>query len=43
MNYTTLQAAITDYLHRTDLAAKLPDFIGLAEAEIFRRTGRARG
>lgn len=36
MNYTTLQAAITDYLHRTDLAAKLPDFIGLAEAEIFR-------
>lgn len=36
MNYTTLQAEIASYLHRGDLTAKIPTFIGLAEAFLFR-------
>lgn len=36
MNYTDLQTKIADYLHRTDLAAKIPGFISTAEAFLFR-------
>lgn len=36
MSYATLQTAIADYLHRTDLTAKIPTFIATAEAYIFR-------
>jgi hypothetical protein len=36
MNYTTLQSEVASYLHRTDLAAKIPTFIELAEAYLFR-------
>jgi len=36
MTYTTLQALIADYLARTDLTSKLPTFISLAEAYLFR-------
>jgi len=36
MNYTTLQSNVADFLHRTDLTAKIPTFIELAEAYIFR-------
>lgn len=36
MNYTQLQAAIADYLHRSDLTAQIPTFISLAEATLFR-------
>jgi len=36
MNYTTLQAEIASYLHRGDLGSKIPTFIGLAEAFLFR-------
>lgn len=32
--YTDLMAEIADYLHRTDLTAKIPGFITLAESEI---------
>lgn len=35
-NYTELQAALTRYLRRGDLAASLPDFITLAEAKLNR-------
>lgn len=33
-NYTSLQASVADWLHRTDLTALLPDFVQLAEARI---------
>lgn len=35
--YSALQAAVADWLHRTDLTARIPDFIRLAEASINRR------
>lgn len=36
MSYTTLQADIAGYLHRTDLTAAIPGFIALAEAHMLR-------
>ena len=36
MNYTELQSEVASYLHRTDLTAKIPTFIELAEAYLFR-------
>lgn len=36
MTYTDLQTNVTAYLHRADLAAKMPGFIALAEAFMFR-------
>ena len=36
MSYTTLQADVADRLHRTDLTAKIPGFIALAEQFMFR-------
>ena len=36
MSYSTLKAGIADYLHRTDLTAKIPGFITLAENFMFR-------
>ena len=36
MTYTQLQTDIAGYLHRTDLAAKIPGFIALAESAMFR-------
>jgi len=33
-NYTDLQASVANFLHRTDLAAIIPDFITLAEIRI---------
>jgi hypothetical protein len=36
MNYTELKTEVADYLHRTDLVAKIPTFIALAEASMFR-------
>lgn len=33
-NYTELQAAVTSWLHRSDLATQIPDFISLAEDEL---------
>ncbi len=36
MNYAELQAEVAAYLHRTDLAARIPTFISLAEAYLFR-------
>lgn len=35
-DYASLQAAVIDWTHRDDLAARLPLFIQLAEKEIFR-------
>jgi hypothetical protein len=35
-NYTDLQSAIADFLNRDDLAATIPTFISLAEADINR-------
>jgi hypothetical protein len=35
-SYTTLKAAIADWLNRTDLTAAIPDFISLLEAELDR-------
>jgi len=34
--YAQLQAAVANWLHRTDLTAAIPDFIALAEARIAR-------
>jgi len=36
MNYAQLQSNIADFLNRTDLAAAIPTFIGLAEAQMER-------
>jgi hypothetical protein len=36
-NYTELQASVLDWLNRDDLAAKVPDFIRLAEAKFNRK------
>lgn len=36
MTYTELQAEVAAYLHRTDLTARIPTFIALAEAYLFR-------
>lgn len=36
-NYTDLQAAVANWLHRADLAANIPDFIYLAETDFNRR------
>ena len=36
MTYSELQTQIASYLHRTDLTAQIPTFIGLAEAVLFR-------
>ena len=36
MSYTTLQADIANYFHRTDLTAVIPNFIPLAESFLFR-------
>ena len=36
MTYATLQEDVIDWSHRTDLAARIPRFIALAENEIFR-------
>ncbi|MBB3226995.1 hypothetical protein FHW69_001596 [Luteibacter sp. Sphag1AF] len=33
-DYSTLQAAVAAWLSRADLAARIPDFIQLAEARI---------
>ena len=33
-NYTELQAAVADWMHRTNLTGSIPDFITLAEARI---------
>jgi hypothetical protein len=41
-NYTELKAAVADWLDRTDLTARIPDFIRLAEVTINRRL-RERG
>lgn len=38
-NYTELQASVLDWIERDDLAARVPDFIALAEAK-FNRTLR---
>ena len=35
--YTGLQASVADWLNRADLAAVVPDFIAMAEAQIARR------
>lgn len=35
-NYADLQAAVADYLNRTDLTSKIPDFIRLAESKLDR-------
>jgi len=32
--YSELQTAVADWMHRTDLTAKIPDFITLAESRI---------
>lgn len=39
MTYATLQADIASYMHRTDLTAKIPGFIALAESTLFRELG----
>lgn len=36
MTYTELQAEVAAYMHRRDLAARIPMFISLAEAYLFR-------
>lgn len=36
MTYSELKTAIADYLHRTDLTTKIPQFIERAEAYLFR-------
>jgi hypothetical protein len=33
-NYTELQSAVADFLARSDLTAKIPDFIAIAEARL---------
>jgi len=36
MSYSSLKTDVADYLHRTDLTAKMASFITLAEASLFR-------
>lgn len=36
MSYATLQADIAEYMHRSDLTAKIPTFISVAESSMFR-------
>ena len=36
MTYSELKSLLADYLHRTDLTAKIPGFIALAESFLFR-------
>ncbi len=36
MNYSELQSEVGKYLHRTDLTAQIPTFIGIAESYLFR-------
>lgn len=36
MNYTELQTTVADYLHRSDLTARIPTFIQLAESKLNR-------
>ena len=36
MTFATLKTDVADYLHRSDLTTKMPSFIALAEAAIFR-------
>jgi hypothetical protein len=36
-NYSDLKASVANWLNRSDLAAAIPDFIALAEAQISRR------
>ena len=33
-NYTELQAAVADWLNRTDLSSRIVDFIALAESKM---------
>lgn len=37
VDYASLQTAVADYLNRTDLTARIPDFIGLAEVWMMRK------
>ena len=37
VDYSSLQSAVAEYLHRDDLATSIPDFITLAEARLNRR------
>ena len=39
-NYVMLQAAVADWLNRTDLTSQIPDFVTLCEAEMKRRIRR---
>jgi len=41
-NYTELQAALTNWLNRTDLASRIPEFIALAEPDMRRRLRDSR-
>jgi len=36
LTYQTLKSEVAKYLHRTDLTAQIPTFVGLAEAYLFR-------
>jgi len=36
MTYATLQTDVAEYMHRTDLASKIPTFISIAESMLFR-------
>lgn len=36
MSYSTLQSDIAEYMHRSDLTAKIPTFISVAESSMFR-------
>ena len=42
-NYGNLQSAIGNWLNRGDLAAAIPDFIAIAEAQLLRRFKEAMG
>ena len=35
-DYGELKSAVSDWINRDDLTTRVPDFIRLAEAEIFR-------
>jgi hypothetical protein len=37
VDFASLQAAVADWLNRTDLTARIPDFIGLAEVRMMRK------